>query len=145
DGALTVRNVTLKAANGTLSGQGSRAADGRLAGDMHLELPRLVAIDPRLAGSTSLDATISGTADDPALKAVLRGKKLAFGTTHLDNLEARLDGAGLKQPTAKLDVKFTVEHLDGTAAVHATLSPGDVLRLSKIRLDAAGNKLDGAL
>ncbi|HKW54097.1 MAG TPA: translocation/assembly module TamB domain-containing protein, partial [Stellaceae bacterium] len=145
DGALAARNVAVKAANGTLSGAASRAADGRLAGDVHLELPRLAAIDPRLAGSASLDGTVSGTADDPALKAVLGGKKLAFGTTHLDNLEARLDGAGLKQPSGKLDAKFTVEHLDGTAAVDATLSPGDTLRLTKIRLDAAGAKLDGAL
>jgi translocation and assembly module TamB len=145
DGALAARNVTVKAANGALSGQGSRAADGRLAGDIHLELPRLAAIDARLAGSASLDTTVSGTADDPALNAVLRGNKLAFGTTHLDDLEARLDGAGLKQPAGKLAAKFTIEHLDGTAAVEATLSPGDTLRLSKIRLDAAGTKLDGAL
>ncbi|HWG79193.1 MAG TPA: translocation/assembly module TamB domain-containing protein [Stellaceae bacterium] len=145
DGALAARNVTVTAANGTLSGQGRRAADGRLAGDIHLELPRLAAIDARLAGSASLDATVSGTADDPALDAVLRGKQLALGTTHLDDLEARLDGAGLKQPAGKLAAKFTIAHLDGTAAVEATLSPGDTLRLSRIRLDAAGTRLDGAL
>ncbi|HEX6841484.1 MAG TPA: translocation/assembly module TamB domain-containing protein, partial [Stellaceae bacterium] len=145
DGALAAHDIVVKAANGTLAGAGSRGVDGRLAGDMHLELPRLAAIDARLAGSASLDATLSGTAEDPALSAVLRGTKLALGATHLDNLEARLDGGGLRQPSGKLAAKFTVQHLDGTAEVDATLSPGDALRLSRIRLDAAGTKLEGAL
>jgi translocation and assembly module TamB len=145
DGVLAAHDIVVKAANGTLSGAGRRGVDGRLAGDIHLELPRLAAIDARLAGSASLDAMLSGTADDPAIDAMLRGKKLALGTTHLDNLEARLDGGGLKQPAGKLAAKFTVAHLDGTAAVEGTLSPGDALRLSKIRLDAAGTKLEGAL
>src|SRR6185437_5160596 len=105
----------------------------------------LAAIDARLAGSASLDASVSGTADDPALSAVLRGTKLALGATHLDILEAHLDGAGLKQPAGKLAAKFKVDQLDATAAVEATLVPGETLRLSKIGLDAAGARLDGAL
>ncbi|HET7594557.1 MAG TPA: translocation/assembly module TamB domain-containing protein, partial [Stellaceae bacterium] len=145
DGTLAARNVTMKAANGAFSGSGSRAADGRLAAEYRLDLPRLAAIDSRLAGSVSVDGSVSGTAEAPAARAVLRGKKIAIGATRVDTVEARLDGAGLKQPSGRLEAKFTVDHLDGTAAAEGTLTPGDMLRLSRFRLDAAGTKLEGAL
>ena len=145
DGTLSANDVSLTGANATLTGEGHRAADGGLAAQYKLELPRLAAIDARLAGSVTVNGTVSGTADAPVAQIVLRGKKIVAASTHLDNLEARLDTTGLSQPSGRLDAKFTVDRLDGTALVEGSLSPGDAIRLTKIRLDAAGTKADGAL
>jgi len=145
DGTLVATGVTVKGANGELAGEGRGTPDGRIAAAYRLELPLLAALDPSLAGSASVSGTVSGTADAPAARAVLRGKKIAVGAVHFDSLEARLDTTGLSRPSGRLEAKFTVEHLEGTASAEGTLSPGEALRLSKIRLDAAGTKVEGAL
>ena len=68
-----------------------------------------------------------------------------MGAAHFDRIEARLDAAGLSRPSGRIEAKFSVAHLDGTASAEGTLSPGDALRLTKIRLDAPGTTVDGAL
>jgi translocation and assembly module TamB len=145
DGTLAANGITVTGANGAFAGEGRRSADGRIAATYRLDLPVLAALDIRLAGSATLSGTASGSADAPVARAVLRGKKIAVGTVHVDSLEASLDAAGLARPSGRLEAKFTVEHLDGTASAEGTLSPGEALRLTKIRLDAAGTKVEGAL
>jgi translocation and assembly module TamB len=144
DGSLAARDIGFTGANGHATAAASRAADGAIVADFRLDLPQLAALDPRLEGDASLSGDLAGRADAISGKAVLEANAIGAGPLHLDRFEARLAVPDLAQGTGQIDASFHARDLAGTATAEGALAP-DELRLSRLRLEAGGTRLEGNL
>ena len=144
NGALAASDVSVAGAELDLSGEGSRSADGRLDATWRLTLPRLAALDPSLGGAVSVVGTLNGNESAPDATATLTADGISASTVQLDRLEAHLAVSNLLQPSGHLTAKFSRRDLTGTVAGDGALA-GTRLSLSRVRLDAAGTRIDGAV
>ena len=144
DGALSASEISLDGAEVRLTASAERRADGRIAADYRASLPRLAALAPDLAGSAVVAGTAKGALESLAAQATLSVARLSVGPARLDRLEARLEIPDLALRAGRVEASFRGAGLDGTASADGRLE-GDRLRLSRIRLEAAGTRLDGEL
>lgn len=144
DGALAASEISLDGAAAGLTGEARRAPDGRLEASYRLVLPQLAALDRALAGRATVDGTLSGPAAAPAANATLTADAVEAGGLRLDRIEARVALADLATASGRLELGFRRGALQGTASAETRLAAG-TLRLDRIRLAAAGTRLDGAL
>jgi len=144
DGTLAASDVSVTAANLNFAGEGSRSADGRLDATWRLTLPRFAALDPSLGGTGTVSGTVSGNESAPDATATLTAEGISAGAAQVDRLEAALAINNLLQPSGRLTAKFSRRDLTGTAAAEGALA-GERLSLSRVRLDAAGTRIDGTI
>lgn len=144
DGTLAAEKIEVNAANGRFTGTARCGADGRVDADYRLDLPRLAALDPEVAGAAVVTGKLDGPVDGLAASAKLSVDALTAGAVHLDHVDATLDMADLAKRSGRIDATFRSKALSGTASAAGALDD-DALRVSQLRLDAAGTRLDGAL
>ena len=145
DGTVSAGDVTVIGANARLTGGARRSADGVMAADIHVDLPRLAALDRALAGRAAVDATLNGPENALSGKATISADGLAVGAARLDRLEAKIELADLMKPSGRLSGEFHAPGLDGTARAEGSLIPSDVLRLPHVEISAARTTLEGSL
>jgi translocation and assembly module TamB len=145
DGALRARDVVVNGADLRFAGEAERAADGGVSATYRLILPRLAAIDTRIAGGATLTGEVSGPREAALTgRVMLSGDGLAFGTARFDDLSAQLALARLTEPKGRIEATFRARELAGSLSSDVALTNG-VLQLDRFRLDAVGTRLDGNL
>lgn len=142
DGALSAKEVELIGDNARVTAEAQRAADGRISGDYRLEAPRLQAIEPDIAGQVQASGHLDGPPDALAATMSLEGS-LRSGAHHVDRLAARLAIDNLARPHGVLSADLQADSIAGTVSAEARLT-GNVLRVAKASIRAAGGQLDGA-
>lgn len=144
DGTLSASEVSIDGTGVMLTGEARRAADGRLDAEYKLALPRLAALAPEIAGSAVITGKASGLAQALSASATLHAEALSAGAAQLDRVEAQVEAPDLGRRLLRIDAKFRGAGLDGTASAEARLD-AETLHLDRLRLAAAGTKLDGDL
>src|SRR6185437_3293011 len=145
DGALAASDIDVKGETLDLTADARRAADGTLAAHYRLQLPRLAAIGSDYGGRADVTGQVSGRPQKLAGSVTLVADALAISAMRLDHLEATVDVADLAMPGGKVAVKFRRGDINGTASTDFALSPGELLRLTRLTLRAAGTRVDGTL
>jgi translocation and assembly module TamB len=144
DGALAIDDFHVKGANAELTAAAQRAIDGRIDANYRLALPRLAALAPTLAGTAAVAGELSGPGDAPSAGMTLSAHGVRAGTIRIDRLDAKLAIDDVAKPVGKVTARFSGHGLQGTASAEGALA-GETLRLSRIRLAAAGTTLEGDL
>lgn len=106
---------------------GSAQIDQRLAGELQIELPRLVQIWPGLAGKANGEIKLSGTLTEPLAVAQLQGSGIAYQGNRIGKIN--LHGELLPKQHAQLSVdaeriwlgenELGVLHIDGQGSLEA--------------------------
>ena len=143
DGAIAASEVSVDGENAGITASGKRGTDGKLEASYRVLLPRLAALDPSLAGEASIAGTLAGPAGALTASATLDANAPGSGSLRLDRLEARLT-ADLASMSGRLEASFSRGDLRGTASAEGALT-AEAMRLSRIRLDAAGTRIDGEM
>jgi translocation and assembly module TamB len=143
-GALSARDIIVSGADLRFSGEAERATDGRVRAKFGLTLPRLAAIDAQLAGSAMMNGEVSGPSDALTGRITLIGDGIGFGTARFNEVTAHLELARLMEPRGRIEATFRARELAGNFSSDIALAKG-VVELGRLRLDAAGTRLDGNL
>jgi len=150
NGDIAVEDTAIDAANLHFSGKGTRdIARNRTEGSFALSLPRLDVLSENgrtISGRARLDGTLDGSADAPALEAVLKADDFRSGEMRFDRLTARLKTEEDPAPAGTLDAEFTFGRLAGKLNARGALSgDGKSLDLSELKLAAGATTLEAAL
>ncbi|WP_439530919.1 translocation/assembly module TamB domain-containing protein [Pannonibacter sp.] len=147
DGTLGLRDLALTAPGATLSGDAElKRGDGDgLDGDLRLVLPDLGKLDPRLGGSLTAEAELSGALARPGLDLTATSQRILLAGTPLTDLSLAVAGeADPAAPRGELNLSAS---LNGAPLVaRGDLSSRDGrAELSGFEAAVGSNRLTGTL
>lgn len=139
---VTLETARLTLAALTASATGDIAADA-LDATLDVEIPRIGAFDPRLAGATTLTAALTGTPAAPRVAATATAERLMLDGNPVEGLRLTAD-VDVAAPRAEIDLAATLEGQDLTARLHAE-PDGPGARIDPLTLASGDNRIEGAL
>ena len=141
---LTFRDIKIASNLLTADVSGTLKA-GAVDASINGSLPDLAALQPNIAGSANLAATVTGLMATPAIKAELNAANATLAGRTLQSLTARLDAvADPKAPTATLTATGTLDGQTIDIAGDITSEQG-MLRLPALRAVIGRNNLTASL
>ncbi len=145
EGALSGTDIAVDGSHLAFSGEARRGADGAIAARYRLALPDLAALNDGVTGRARVSGEASGPIDALSATARLEADAVKYGGATLDHVEGPVRFRNPERPIFDLDLAFRGEGVAARLAAAGELVPGEVLRLTQLRLEGPETRLAGDL